>query len=113
MKHMQPCLTLDIGHCPLGHMRWRLIHDYNQMTPRMMSQHLTKKLHYFLGCDALIMQPKNQLATTRDRRHCRDATAFAGDSLLRGLPAWSPSFAQQRRQGDVRFVLKVQNRRVI
>src|ERR1700682_925739 len=113
MKHMQPRLTFDIRHRPFGHMRGRLIHHYDQITPRMMSQHLTKKRNYLLGCDALIMQPKNQLATTRDRRHCRHAAAFARDGLLRSLAPWCPGLAQQCRQGDVRFVLKVQNCRVI
>ncbi len=108
-KHVKSVLRVNVGLGLLGGMWWRLIHHNYRVTSGMMAEHLSQEIDYFVGCDSLLMQSKDQLATMRDGRHCRYSSARACHTLLRRAAHEPPRLTQQRRQRNVRFVLEVEN----
>ena len=113
MEHMKPGLRFDKRGCCFGSMRRRLVHDHHQVPLAMVLQHLEKKVYDLLRSDPFIMESKDQAATTRDRGHGRHAATLPGNFLLRRLATRCPGFSQQRCEGNIRFVLKIQDRVVL
>src|SRR5437667_1764749 len=109
IEHVEPRLALNVAHRFLGNMWRRLIHYHHQMTLWMMPQHLSQEIDDLGRSDAFIVQAKNQLSATGDRRHGRHTTTLARHSLLRRLTPRCPCLAQKSRQRHVSLVLKVQN----
>src|SRR5262249_21616544 len=63
----------------------------------------------FPRTNAFVKQAKQEPALATQCRHCRNTTSFACHGRPRRLPAHRPGLAQEGRQRDVRFLLKIQN----
>ena len=89
--------------------RWCLIHHNDQMSTRMMSEHLMKELDDFSGSDAFSHQSEQQSSPPTEGRRGSHTGAIAGH-LGRGcLPGWRPRLAQKRGQRNVGFILEIED----
>src|SRR5580658_8070695 len=87
-----------------------LVHDYNQVAVLMKLQHLSQKMDDLCRSDPFVEQVEQEPSLAAQGRHSRYTPSFASDRHTRRLAAYAPGLTQERRQRDVRFVLKIQNR---
>src|SRR3989337_115473 len=66
----------------------------------------------FIRGNPFLVQSKQQMATSADCRNGGNSSALSADPRFGSLSPRRPRLAQERRQGNVRLVLKIQNRPV-
>jgi hypothetical protein len=89
-----------------------VVHHNDHMTCLMVSQKLIEEVNHLRRCNPLLMQDEEQASLRIDGRQRGHATAFPCDVFLGSLPARCPRLGQERRERDVAFVLKIQQRPV-
>ena len=77
-----------------------------------MMEHLSQEVNYFVRSNPLLVQGKQEVSLFADRRKSGDSSPFSGNLALGGLSSWCPGLAQERRQRNIGFVLKIKNRPV-
>jgi hypothetical protein len=83
---------------------------YNQVPPFVKLQHLVQETDDLRRANAFVKQAKEQPALATQGRHRRHAAPLPSYRHPRSLATHRPGLAQESRQRDVGFVLKVQNR---
>lgn len=84
MENVQPRLALDEAECLAGSV-WRgFIHDNDQMTSRMVFEHLTQERNDFRRSNPFVVQPKQELASATDGGHMARVIKIGLVSRIRG-----------------------------
>ncbi len=106
---MKPPMLLNERGRLLRGVGWRLVHHHNQMAMCVVSEHLCEKVNHFSRCNPFFVKPKQQPTPPTNGRHSCNAAPFTRNGCLGRLAARSPRLAEKGRQGNVRFILKVEN----
>ena len=81
-----------------------IIHQDNQVTLAVMTEHLSQEVNDFIRSDPLLVQSKQEVSLLADRRKSGDPSSFSGNLTLGGLSSWCPGLAQERRQRNIGLV---------
>ena len=109
MKYMETFLIVDKCLRLLRRVRPCLIHDHNEMPSLVVSEHLPQELNDFIRCNPFSVQTEQKMPLPADSRHGCYAASFASNTLLWSFSSRRPGFAQEGRQRDIGFVLKIRN----
>src|SRR5580658_5573931 len=82
------------------------------MTPAVMIQHVSQEVNHLVRSNPLLIQGKQEVSSSADRRKGGDSSPFSSDLALGRLSARRPRLAQECRQRNVCLVLKIENRPV-
>src|SRR5271166_6039378 len=82
------------------------------MTLAVMAQHVSQEVNHLVRSNPLLVQGKEEMSSSADRRKSGDSSPFSSDLTLGCLSARCPRLPQERCQRYVCLVLKIENRPV-